>query len=107
MIQDDGRKRELVVGVVRANHRPHKSAGECNDSVGYYTSDGHLLNACDKNNTKSAQPVEGSRFTLEYNNSYGSETGMLEFPLHIEIKLPPKTGVFRDATFSSYSNRFL
>ena len=82
MIQEDGRKRELVVGVVRANHRPHKSAGECNDSVGYYTSDGHLLNACDKNNTKSAQPVEGSRFTLEYNNSYGSETGMLEFPLH-------------------------
>ena len=107
MIQEDGRKRELVVGVVRANHRPHKSAGECNDSVGYYTSDGHLLNACDKNNTKSAQPVEGSRFSLEYNNSYGSETGMLEFPQHLAIKLPPKTGVFRDATFSSYSIRFL
>ena len=79
MIQEDGRKRELVVGVVRAEHTPHKSAGECNDSVGYCTSDGHLLNAqCDKNDTKSAKPVAGSgSFTLEYNNSYGSETGIL------------------------------
>ena len=65
LIQEDGRKRELVVGVVRANHKLHKSAGESNDTVGYYTSDGHLLNACDKKDAKSAQPVEGIGNILE------------------------------------------
>lgn len=59
MIQEDGKKRQLVVGVVRANHKLHKSAGESNDTIGYYTSDGHLLNACEKKETKSGQPVEG------------------------------------------------
>lgn len=65
MIQEDGGKRELVVGVVRENHNVHKSAGESNDTIGYYTSDGHLLNACESKDTKSAQPVEGSSFISE------------------------------------------
>ena len=76
MIQEDGSKRELVVGVVRASHKLHKPAGEYNDAIGYYTSDGHLLNACDKNDEKSAQPVGGIA-VLAYNNPYGSEFGML------------------------------
>lgn len=77
MIQEGGRKRELVVGVVRANHKLHKSAGESNDTVGYYTSDGHLLNACEKKDTKSAQPVEGSSVTFRIVNHNANKIGVL------------------------------
>ena len=76
MIQEDGRKRELVVGVVRKGHVLLRAAGLTKDTIGYFTSDGHLVNACDKKDTESSQPVEGSSLTLKYNNPYGSETKM-------------------------------
>lgn len=64
LIKDNGKKRELVVGVVRAKHNLHEAAGESDDTIGYQASDGLIRNSCEKRLIGVAQLVEGNIFNV-------------------------------------------
>lgn len=43
IIQEDGMKRDIVIGVVRAKHDVHFAAGEIRHTVGYHACNGHIV----------------------------------------------------------------
>ena len=53
-------EREFVVGVVRTRQNLHAAAGESDDTVGYYASDGRTHDACEKRLTRATQITEGN-----------------------------------------------
>ena len=57
---DNTKKRELVVGVVRAKQNVHAAAGESDDTVGYHASDGRIHDSCEKRLTGAVQIAEGN-----------------------------------------------
>ena len=59
LIKDGAERRDLVVGVVRAKHNLHESAGEVCDTIGYFACDGRIRNASEKRLTGATEIMEG------------------------------------------------
>ena len=56
IIQEDGITRDIVIGVVRANHDVHFAAGEKRHTVGYHARNGSIVH-CDA--SKKQHLIEG------------------------------------------------
>ena len=59
LIKDGGERRDVVVGVVRAQHNLHQSAGEVDDTIGYFARDGRIRNSSEKRLTGATEIREG------------------------------------------------
>ena len=66
IVQEGGMKRDLVLGVVRAKHDVHKTAGEVRHTVGYHACNGNIV-FCDASDKQHV--IDGTDSTHQFLNS--------------------------------------